>query len=82
MAHAEKCPVCYGFGKLGNDNQRDCSGKTCHGCDGKGWVTVQDENVSKSKMELKLVNNKIERPKAPENVTSKLDLGMKIFSSE
>jgi uncharacterized membrane protein len=57
MAHAEKCPVCYGFGKLGNDNQRDCSGKPCHGCNGKGWVTVQDENVSESKMGFKIVNN-------------------------
>ena len=32
MAHAEKCPVCEGNGK------RDS--KDCHGCNGRGWVTV------------------------------------------
>jgi len=40
MAHAEKCPVCGGAGKVKVD------GITidCHGCeDGKGWVTVKDE---------------------------------------
>jgi hypothetical protein len=43
-AHSEKCPVCKGEGKIGNDNCRDCvSTSTCHGCAGKGWVTVQDE---------------------------------------
>lgn len=52
MAHSEKCPVCNGFGKVGNDNQRDCSGKTCHGCYGRGWVVVPDcasENLSQSR---------------------------------
>lgn len=32
MAHAEICPVCKG--------ERD--GKPCHGCGGKGWVTIED----------------------------------------
>lgn len=30
--HAEICPVCKKSGKV--------NGKTCHGCDGKGWVKV------------------------------------------
>lgn len=38
--HAEKCPVCNGKGKVGNDNKRDCSGVPCHGCNGKGWIEV------------------------------------------
>lgn len=37
MAHAEKCPVCSGTGKSEPD-------KVCHGCDGKGWVTVKDDD--------------------------------------
>lgn len=32
MRHAEKCPVCEGEGK-----HKD---KTCHGCNGRGWVEV------------------------------------------
>ena len=35
MNYAQKCPVCEGSGKY-NDN-------TCHGCEGKGWVTVQND---------------------------------------
>ena len=38
MNHAELCPVCKGNGVLEGD-------KKCHGCDGKGWVTVQGESV-------------------------------------
>lgn len=34
LAHAETCPVCRGKGSL--------LGDTCHGCGGKGWVTVED----------------------------------------
>ena len=36
MAHAEKCPVCGGSGKVQSVNIVD----TCHGCGGKGWVAV------------------------------------------
>ena len=36
MNHAELCPVCKGNGVVEGD-------KKCHGCDGKGWVTVQGE---------------------------------------
>lgn len=34
MNHAEKCPVCSGFGTVGNKK------KTCHGCSGDGYVIV------------------------------------------
>ena len=47
MAHAERCPICYGTGKLTppkipyytSDSPQP---QTCHGCGGLGWVTVQD----------------------------------------
>ena len=32
---ATKCPVCEGTGKYEE--------KTCHGCDGKGWVSVSED---------------------------------------
>jgi len=46
MAHAELCPVCYGKGGLVNRHGApvvdDCGQVKCHGCGGRGWVTVQD----------------------------------------
>lgn len=42
MAHAEKCPVCYGEGKVSEGPGALGEKKTCHGCGGTGWVTVQD----------------------------------------
>lgn len=45
MAHAEKCPVCGGTGKAapaGAWAGSPDSFPTCHGCQGKGWVTVED----------------------------------------
>ena len=51
MAHAEKCPICEGSGRLplpvemGTTASRPYD-KLCHGCDGKGWVSVQDEIVT------------------------------------
>jgi len=50
MAHAEKCPICEGSGRLplpvemGTTASRPYD-KLCHGCDGKGWVEVQDEDL-------------------------------------
>jgi len=32
---AQICPVCNGSGKY--------EGKECHGCDGKGWVSVSGD---------------------------------------
>jgi DnaJ-class molecular chaperone len=40
-AHAEICPVCNGSGRL-PESGTSTAGKTCHGCNGTGWVTVQD----------------------------------------
>jgi len=39
--HAEKCPICEGSGKLPDLMDESCY-KVCHGCDGKGWVEVND----------------------------------------
>lgn len=38
MAHAEKCPVCDGEGKLVGLLPEDKV--ACYGCSGKGWVEV------------------------------------------
>lgn len=43
MTHAQRCPVCHGSGKLPDDGKTSAiSEETCHGCHGRGWVTVQD----------------------------------------
>lgn len=39
----ETCPVCWGKGKLPDDGKTTAViERTCHGCGGKGWVTVQE----------------------------------------
>ena len=45
MAHAEICPVCNGVGTVTTAKPYSITAvttpeKTCHGCGGKGWVTV------------------------------------------
>lgn len=42
---AQVCPVCNGRGKIGNNgfSATVVDEKTCHGCNGKGWVEVQEE---------------------------------------
>ena len=42
--HAEKCPVCDGEGKIESELRPLCEPKECHGCNGKGWIEVQDES--------------------------------------
>ena len=48
MSHSERCPVCFGTGKVKiSDNGQIIGGsfpdsKQCHGCAGKGWVLVND----------------------------------------
>lgn len=46
MAHAEICPVCMGKGTYPTARPETSTAvtdteKVCHGCDGKGWVTVE-----------------------------------------
>lgn len=48
--HAEICPVCNGAGKYkeyiffrDRTTIQTYIEKTCHGCEGLGWVTVTDE---------------------------------------
>ena len=43
MTHAETCPICWGKGKLQEHGCTAVDNKTCHGCNGQGWVSVQDE---------------------------------------
>lgn len=46
--HSEICPVCKGTGKYKEYTNYSCSiysEHTCHGCNGKGWVTINDEQV-------------------------------------
>lgn len=44
--HAELCPVCHGTGRYQQSFDTNLTGvksyyeKTCHGCDGRGWVVV------------------------------------------
>lgn len=45
MAHAERCPLCSGEGKIIKYNEgMQTTSKTCHGCNGKGWVEVHDSS--------------------------------------
>lgn len=51
MAHAEKCPICYGTGNKTFSEQPvlDNPGGTnesCRGCAGSGWVEISDEQPS------------------------------------
>jgi DnaJ-class molecular chaperone len=47
MAHAEKCPICYGTGQTPKPsswvNVQQWQSQ-CHGCGGKGWVIVGEED--------------------------------------
>jgi hypothetical protein len=51
MSHAEKCPICNGAGKIFEPLCPDNTPaspyvKTCHGCGGLGWITVQDNTMT------------------------------------
>ena len=45
MSHAQRCPICLGEGEI-RENDVVCTMgpqlKTCHGCGGRGWITIQD----------------------------------------
>lgn len=44
MKKAQLCPVCLGSGLVNNEpGYSGTTKKTCHGCSGKGWVTVGDD---------------------------------------
>ena len=43
MSHPAKCPVCGGSGQVPDPDMAECTVpalKTCHGCGGKGWVSL------------------------------------------
>ena len=43
--HAEMCPVCHGKGKIWKPLENSTSpgyDVTCHGCGGRGWISVED----------------------------------------
>ena len=44
MAHAERCPICHGKGKthISEGTTSSEPEMICHGCNGRGWITVQD----------------------------------------
>lgn len=45
---AQLCPVCQGEGKLYDcSDTTDDSGNwhTCHGCDGKGWISLPEDYI-------------------------------------
>lgn len=45
MGHAQRCPICFGSGKVDDEatQQTTCPQKrSCHGCGGKGWISVHD----------------------------------------
>ena len=51
MSHAERCPVCYGQGKLPLGDSKTTTTitapieKICHGCNGSGWIVVSDDQT-------------------------------------
>ena len=42
MSHAEKCPLCLGSGQIQEWDTLGQYSYQCHGCSGKGWITVED----------------------------------------
>ena len=49
--HAEVCPVCKGSGKYRDYTNCNYTAtiyveRTCHGCNGTGWITVTDDYTS------------------------------------
>lgn len=56
MAHAERCPVCSGSGKKTEfPNSTAPQLEDCRGCDGTGWVTVDDAMAQSWPEPLKVI---------------------------
>ena len=55
MAHAERCPVCGGAGRIPDttfiNTATAGTAKLCNGCLGRGWVTVHDEGETYPSMD-------------------------------
>jgi len=41
MGHAEVCPICHGKGTIPTEDGTGAT-RTCYGCNGRGWVEVND----------------------------------------
>ena len=57
--HAELCPVCEGKGintrvtvEWDTPEGREHEHPTCHGCDGRGWVPVEDDKPTPPKFAI------------------------------
>lgn len=47
MKHVELCPICHGKGTIVDPYTKGATvnaEKTCHGCNGKGWVEVGEDH--------------------------------------
>ncbi len=42
--HSEICPICGGKGKVKNTEPTAGAEIGCHGCGGKGWIEVRNDN--------------------------------------
>ena len=51
MSHVELCPVCKGNGKIVFDSLGVMYefAKECHGCGGRGWLELKDEQPDDGK---------------------------------
>ena len=45
MNEAQECPVCNGCGKYSSSGWTNATVVVCHGCNGKGWVTVEQQET-------------------------------------
>jgi len=44
--HSERCPLCHGEGKYIPEGWSiPIYNQPCHGCNGKGWIEVKDEEI-------------------------------------
>lgn len=53
---AEKCPVCDGSGNHPDDGYSQCP-RTCHGCNGRGWVNALEDQTITSRSSIQMDGN-------------------------